>query len=299
MTAMGFCSESSLDSGEGIAGTASASTVTWILLELDSAWAPKPVETPELARVRDVIEGWLVSEVGSRFQLIRRPRAEGSDRTLMIGQSRPGDCWLAARELSDLDELRALDLSEVISVRGGPSWQRRRSVHLVCTHGKRDRCCSKWGIPVFARAAELCPAEVWQTSHLGGHRFAATTLSLPQGLCYGRLSEEDVEPWLEAEGRSDIFELGKLRGRTAYSQPVQAAEIFVLGHLQSRDSDELSLLSCTEISPEQWTVAFSGRSRPYVAQVRKSAISQQCVGSCGDPELRSIANFELIKLEPA
>lgn len=53
---------------------------------------------------------------------------------------------------------------------------------LICSHGSRDRCCGGSGtrLAVEARAA-LPDVRVRRTSHLGGHRFAPTALTLPDG----------------------------------------------------------------------------------------------------------------------
>lgn len=53
---------------------------------------------------------------------------------------------------------------------------------LVCGHGSRDRCCGGSGtrLAVEARAA-LPEVRIRRTSHLGGHRFAPTALSMPDG----------------------------------------------------------------------------------------------------------------------
>lgn len=53
---------------------------------------------------------------------------------------------------------------------------------LICGHGSRDRCCGGSGtrLAVEARAA-LPDIRIRRTSHLGGHRFAPTALSMPDG----------------------------------------------------------------------------------------------------------------------
>ncbi len=53
---------------------------------------------------------------------------------------------------------------------------------LICSHGSRDRCCGGSGtrLAIETRAA-LDDVRVRRTSHLGGHRFAPTALTLPDG----------------------------------------------------------------------------------------------------------------------
>ena len=65
---------------------------------------------------------------------------------------------------------------------------------VVCTHGRHDACCGKFGYPVYEglrrEYAEPDGFRVWRASHLGGHRFAPTLVDYPEGRYWGRL-----EPW--------------------------------------------------------------------------------------------------------
>lgn len=68
---------------------------------------------------------------------------------------------------------------------------------LVCTHGAMDACCGKFGYPVYERLRDIAEnsdeLRVWRTSHIGGHRFAATILDLPEGRGWGHLDAETAE----------------------------------------------------------------------------------------------------------
>jgi hypothetical protein len=67
---------------------------------------------------------------------------------------------------------------------------------LVCTHGARDACCGKFGYSIYnlLRSGYAGPdLRVWRTSHLGGHRFAATLLDFPEGRYWGHLEPEHLE----------------------------------------------------------------------------------------------------------
>jgi hypothetical protein len=53
---------------------------------------------------------------------------------------------------------------------------------LVCGHGRRDPCCGRWGTLLHVElAARGSSARVWRCSHTGGHRFAPTAITLPDG----------------------------------------------------------------------------------------------------------------------
>ena len=60
-------------------------------------------------------------------------------------------------------------------------------VLLVCTHGRHDTCCAVRGRPVAAALAERHGDRVWECSHVGGDRFAASVVVLPDGTYYGGL----------------------------------------------------------------------------------------------------------------
>ena len=67
--------------------------------------------------------------------------------------------------------------------------------------------------------------QTWESSHLGGDRFAATMIVLPHGLYYGRVSPTDavtvVDRYLEGEIVEEFY-----RGRSSLSNVVQAAQSF-------------------------------------------------------------------------
>jgi hypothetical protein len=86
---------------------------------------------------------------------------------------------------------------------------------LVCTHGVHDACCGKFGYPVYDRlrsiAGDTEGLRVWRSSHLGGHRFAATLMDLPEGRCWGHLDAESAERVLRRDApASDLA--SKYRG---------------------------------------------------------------------------------------
>jgi hypothetical protein len=75
---------------------------------------------------------------------------------------------------------------------------------LVCTHGVHDACCGKFGYPVYDRlrsvAADMEGLRVWRSSHLGGHRFAATLVDLPESRSWGNLDPEVAERVARRDG---------------------------------------------------------------------------------------------------
>src|SRR5690606_30176816 len=59
---------------------------------------------------------------------------------------------------------------------------------LVCAHGRRDRCCGNRGTRLHAEVARRWPdVRVWRCSHTGGHRYAPTGITFPEGRFWGFL----------------------------------------------------------------------------------------------------------------
>ena len=77
---------------------------------------------------------------------------------------------------------------------------------LVCTHGRRDRCCGSMGT---ALAAEL--DGVVRTSHTGGHRFAPTAVVLPYGTAWAFLDADALRRIRDRSGPLDDL-LSRYRG---------------------------------------------------------------------------------------
>jgi (2Fe-2S) ferredoxin len=62
---------------------------------------------------------------------------------------------------------------------------------LVCTHGRHDTCCAVRGRPVAEALARRWPQATWECTHLGGDRFAANLLVVPDGTTYGAVDGTD------------------------------------------------------------------------------------------------------------
>ena len=96
----------------------------------------------------------------------------------------------------------------------------------MCTNGKRDRACARFGLPVYQAFETVAGEAAWQSTHLSGHRFAATALLLPHGLGCGRIALADV-PHLASEYRANRLVPDLYRGRSCYPAVVQAAEYYL------------------------------------------------------------------------
>ena len=93
----------------------------------------------------------------------------------------------------------------------------------VCAHGRHDQCCATRGRSVAALLRQDDPEAVWECSHIGGDRFAATMLLLPHGINYGWADTLGARHMVGEYSRGRVV-LAGLRGRSAFSFLEQAAQ---------------------------------------------------------------------------
>lgn len=279
------CALASLEVDEPLAGTAAESVDRWMLLEVTDPWAPKPLDTAAIPQVaRDRLERWLEFP-RSRFQLIRRPGRTGK-RPLFMVVSSSGQ--LSRVELDRYEDLSDLDADAMKTEMTDP-------MVLVCAHGRRDRCCAQHGSAVY-RSLQARVGELWQTSHLGGHRFAACVLSLPDGLMYGRLRAEHADDFARALGEREIADLELFRGRCELDRPSQAAEIFWRRRRGDRRADSLEWIETLSDGHRTWVSRFRTAAGDELVRVRLEDMGVMAPGSCGaEPE--PVARFVEIEID--
>jgi len=210
------------------------------MVQVDHGWAPVTAEAgPIEGAVRAHLETALAELGGGRLQLIRRPDVQ-SGVVVMAARCDGEAGVLYRRNLPHLDALLDVDIAALFS--GGEDAERvEESVFLVCTHGVRDRCCSRLGTPVYKALSERCKTQVWQTTHLGGHRFAATLVVLPEGLQFGRVQPGEVGALIDGLARDEIYRLDRFRGRVALPRMAQVAEAHVR---QAQKVTSISAVRC-------------------------------------------------------
>ena len=97
----------------------------------------------------------------------------------------------------------------------------------MCAHARRDRCCGQFGVPLARELAARYPAQVWETTHLGGHKHAANIALLPHGLYYGPVDLPAALGAIEAYERGEVT-AHRYRGRAGRDEAWQAAEFAAL-----------------------------------------------------------------------
>ncbi|GJF11882.1 sucrase ferredoxin [Mycolicibacterium cyprinidarum] len=286
------CSDQSLVRNDPIYGTASAG-MAWLMLELPGPWGNSAfLQSPT---VIDSILGRAIvrraEAAGMRIAAIRRHgrRSAAPRWRWFIAHSRVGQEALHHGEVgAPADYLNlALDGSD-----GQPTSE---PLVAVCAHGKHDQCCAVRGRGAVAAIAAKYPGFTWECSHLGGDRFAATMLILPEGLCYGRVDSTDPPNLvrLYREGRLDnTF----LRGRTSLPHAVQAAQHFARVASGDDRIDALAPLH-VETSDEQTRVVLNGTSGP-ITVVMSEQLSEPLLSQCAATVAGRVRTFALVSMTP-
>ncbi|MFD9027103.1 sucrase ferredoxin [Streptomyces parvulus] len=300
---MSTCSTVSRDLDEPLSGTAPVAR-TWLLLEQPGPWGAKALTSSHLGPVLGHALEAAAKGTGVRVALIRRPgrhadRGTPVERRVYAAHTVPGEVWVRGATIRDPRRLLDLDLAALgrgdhrgfdSALDGGP--HRGDPLALVCTNGKRDRCCALLGRPLAAELAASGAAGVWEVTHLGGHRFSPTVLVLPHGYVYGRVRAHDVEEILHAAREDRIVAKG-CRGNTAWERPGQAAELALRSALGEDAAGALSVVRTDGAAPH-WEVTLAHRhGRHWRVGVVQGASSPPRPESCGAAVLGSPARMEI------
>ncbi|HEX8719014.1 MAG TPA: sucrase ferredoxin [Pyrinomonadaceae bacterium] len=291
-----FCSELSRRSGESVAGTASTGAV-WLLLEYPHGWGRRAFEESALPpEVKKFFADATARIRHSRLLFIKTDRGrEDARMSLFVVRCRERSPFVVRLRAERYYDLLGYDLAAAASgqdLQGGE--MESGPLFLACTHGRRDKCCAKFGLPVYnALRDSLCEA-VWQSSHVGGDRFAGNLVCFPHGLFYAHATPEGA--LRAAEAYADGRVLGeKFRGRACYSHFIQAAEGFVRGESGLSGVEALRFVSSEPAGAERWRVRFAERdsARAHEAVVVRRASDFSNPITCHSAEPTRVPQFFL------
>lgn len=180
-------------------------------------------------------------------------------------------------ELEQLATALAADDREVIDAMAGSVTELVTPVVLVCTQGSHDVCCGSEGARFAAEAEAMAGVTTYRVSHTGGHRFAPTAMTLPDGRMWADLDIGLLRQILARTGEtSEVVDY--CRGWWgAETGPAQLAERAVFAQLGWDVEDTVRTVSvgqpvdgttvCTvSDGRNSWTVPVTtGRSVPTIA----------------------------------
>ncbi|MGV3576486.1 MAG: sucrase ferredoxin [Devosia sp.] len=217
-----FCSDLCLERGEPLAGTGDAPKRVLMLAWPRGKWRVPRWESvdmsPELSKALHE-----AAKAKLHVALVDKVEAESRLPTL---HALPENIYA---DFTDETELIAA-IRDYIAGGVFVGTRDTRPTILCCTDSRRDACCARHGFSTYkalVRIADPNKFNIVQATHLGGCRFAASLVVMPQRQRYGRMTAEHAEGFLDAIGRNDVY-LPTYKGRTDEPQPAQVAELAAL-----------------------------------------------------------------------
>jgi hypothetical protein len=248
------CADRSADRDEPLVGTASR-VHRWLLVEHRGSWGAAAPPTSRLPKAVAAHLGVLAGRQGARLLMVRRPVKDSTPgRWVFAVTSTPGREQVLSRHVDYDEEL--LHLADPLE--DGDGWTRESDrFWVVCTHGSHDACCAVRGQPVAKAMRAVDSDRVWEASHVGGDRFAANVILLPEGHYFGRVTPDGAQALMAGveQGRLDV---GTWRGRSSLPTPTQAAQAFARQHTGQDGLDDLALVEQRDDGPDQWRVRLTG-----------------------------------------
>ncbi|MEO6393214.1 MAG: sucrase ferredoxin, partial [Pyrinomonadaceae bacterium] len=253
-----FCSDLSRQAGENLFGTG-VTAETFILLEYPGGWEPRAITDSTLPdQVKDQLEELTRPPLRAKTLLIKQDRKYPDHITLFVVSVREQDSITYRIILESYEQMLDLDLRGLAAGRLIPGSEIvDHPLFLVCTHGRHDKCCAKFGFPTYKLMKEHEPEGTWQVSHVGGDRFASNVVCFPHGIYYGHVSPADAISIIY-NYRRGVLNLKNYRGRACFGKESQAAEYFVRTASGITELGALSLSSIAKFEGElRWTAHYT------------------------------------------
>lgn len=288
-----FCAEEARTRGDPMAGTAPRGLV-WVLIEYRDMWPLDGFDGLDLEAATKALVFSAAQAARARILLVRRPgrrRREGPDRWAVLRRENSGVLRQQWGTWS-----RDEDLAQIAGALGVPGDLGGPSVLLVCTHGRHDPCCAVRGRPVARALAERRPEQVWECTHVGGDRFAANVVIVPDGVYYGGLDTESsivtVEHHFDGRIHAD-----HLRGYTDLPPAQQAAVVAALRHFGPAGRSDYTIVENVR-DGDLWRVRLTGRSpHPRGVDVElQSHRSPPCRLTCRGSAPSSVLVYEVVSI---
>ena len=197
-----------------------------LLAGLAEVLASNPVPTRLLAASGAPFAGW-ADGLGEVPVVVFERRGEGATERRFVVDG-PGELVLWGRALVAGDDVSgwAVPTADTGVLGDHPA----AAAVLICTQGSHDVCCGSEG-ERFASSAEAAGFDVYRVSHTGGHRFAPTALTMPDGRMWADLDIPTLTAIVNRTGdAADV--LNRCRGWWgADTGPAQVAERAILAEI--------------------------------------------------------------------
>lgn len=289
-----YCSEVSRRFAESTYGTASTGEV-WLLVEYPYWWGAKAFDESALSpALKAHLNRALKTIPRARLLFIKQDRMPGRAFTVFVVRCRETNPSIVKLTIKNHDELLGIDLAASDESLSAGASAFHSPLYLICTHGKRDKCCAKFGYPLYKALKKYTGDTVWQSSHVGGDRFAANLICFPHGLFYAHVTAEAGTKVIDEYGRQRLV-LDKYRGRACYSHPAQAAEFFIRREAAIYGLNDLRYLDYEPAGERAWRVHFASTvdRKIHEAKIRGAMSEFQSYVTCHSMAEKSVIQYSL------
>lgn len=157
---------------------------------------------------------------------------------------------------------------------------------LICGHGSRDTCCGRLGTRLALDAAEAWTGvRVRRCSHTGGHRFAPTGFTFPDGRSWGYLDDDVLAGIVGRQTPPPVW--GHYRGNTAVDMWAQVVERELFHRLGWSWLDYRVTSSRTDVAGDGHSatveLSWANRSESGSATAVVEVVREVPILICGQP----------------
>jgi hypothetical protein len=291
-----YCSELAVQLNEQLFGTATRAD-TWLLLSYAGTFKRKAYDEAGIpAPVKEYLSAAAHHLPNARIQLIKQNLHPVAELVFFVARVNEINPMLYRFNLDAYEDLLSIDVPAV--AQGDPRYdgfQDKDPLSLVCTNGTHDRCCARFGLPVYTQMASNAGTHVWQTTHMGGHRFAPNVLYLPLGIQYGRLTSADATA-LVSDALSHSILLDIYRGRTCYAGLEQAAEYYIRQHTLILNPLELLHVQTERTNEGDFKITFISATDGvrHSVDIAVAAGALKTFTSCSAAKESSVDQYQLL-----
>jgi hypothetical protein len=297
------CATESLAREEPLYGTASR-VQRWLVVEQAGAWGREALLESRLDRA---VAARLAEDAQRRRVrvLLARPagfrlRPGGGPRRVFLAHTGVERAWIERIDLpaERAEALLEIDLGATAFPEPPGLGEPGPPLALVCANGRHDPCCADLGRPVIRALIEAGSPDVWEASHVGGDRFAANIVCLPDGVYYGRV-QPPAAARLLADHRTGLLDLACYRGRSCHPPVVQAAEWYARRELGERRQEGIVVLSSDHRPDGTVAVLVQQRDGATLEVVVRREAGAPAQLTCHVRRESRPAVFRLVSLRPA
>ncbi|WP_346238149.1 sucrase ferredoxin [Niabella insulamsoli] len=286
-----FCSAASRYFKEQLAGTA-ANSNAFILIEHSNPFPEKIINA-------HLDKDWLRSvqqfakTVRGKVLLIRNKKTNFKDCKISFVDCNASKYFTLQTSIEAITSIR---LEEHVHS-PETKWQ-TDPFFLICTNGKKDKCCAKFGFPVFKFFESFnADVNVWECTHVGGDRFAANVVAMPFGIYYGHVAVEDVGHIMVRTLLRKIYK-NKFRGLSRRSFYEQAIECHLREYLQNYDIDFEIHTKLLHHEGNHYSVdVTTSNNGHYIVDIERIKIPYPHLLTCSSKKQEDLSKFTLSRIQ--